>query len=123
MIRFTHIICSIVPACIGFSVNAQETWAILPEQASCLISNLSQYRKADGQPIVIFVRVCPVVDRIEAMQALQKNSGMPHVTVTPDGTDLDEMIVYSREEIDCLAELAIDLTTSPVLLPKTPCVR
>lgn len=104
------------------TANAQDAWAILPDQASCIIENLPKYLDSGKQPIVIVVSVCPVVDRVEAMRKMQQNSGLPRVTVAADGTSLDELIVYSREEIECLSRLQIDLVASPVMLPKTPCV-
>ena len=123
MNQLARITCSAAFICVGVTAVAQDSWAVLPEQATCLIENLEQYREADQPLVVIFVKVCPLVDRLEAMQALQQNSGVPHVTVAPDGTALDEVIVYSRQEIDCLARLSLDLAVSPVLLPKKPCVR
>lgn len=106
----------------GSGAGAQETWALLPDQASCLMANLETYQQAETAPIVIFVQVCPVVDRLEALQALQQNSGsLPSVTVTDEGRPLDEVIVYTSEELACLGALELDLSATPVLLPQKPC--
>lgn len=104
-------------------VWADGSWALLPEQASCLLDNLEEYRASGSDPVVIFIRVCPVVDRMAALQALQQNnSALPRVTEADDGTPLDEVIVYLLEELECLASIALDTSNSPVLLPRTPCV-
>lgn len=120
-----NLLCSILisSALISASpASAQEVWKLSSDQARCVISNLPEYQKSEAVPIVIFVQVCPTVDRMEALQALQQNSStLPRVTVAEDGTALDQVIVYTAEELLCLKSLQLDLDTSPVLLPQKPC--
>jgi hypothetical protein len=103
-------------------VTAQETWSLLPEDATCLIDNLDGYIAADGEPIIIMLRACPIVDRTEALRSLQQNSGaQPRVRVAPDGSAIDEVIVYTQAELTCLRELSLETSGLPVLLPQAPC--
>jgi len=108
----------------GSHALAQDNWVLLPEHATCLIDHLPQYLEADGEPIVIMLRACPIVDRREALRNLQQNSGaLPRVTVAPDGSPIDEVIVYTRFELNCLLNMGrdLDLSEAPVLLPQNPC--
>jgi hypothetical protein len=105
--------------------QAQESWVISAKEASCLFENLDAYLESKAEPVVIFIRLCPVTDPVEAMRKMQKNSGSlptaPSVTIAPDGSPFDEYIVYSQLELACLKEMAIQSTISPVRLPHNPC--
>ncbi len=101
---------------------AQATWSLLPDDAACLIEHLNDYFAADGEPIIIMPHACPIVDRMEALRSLQQNSGaQPHVTVVPEGSAIDQVIVYTHAELNCLRELRLEMSGLPVRLPQNPC--
>jgi hypothetical protein len=107
-------------------VLAQENWVVNPDQAACLIQNISEYQVSKDEPIVIFLDVCPTVDRMEALRKMQKNSSTlpgPRVYVLEDGSEkeADKVIVYSRDELECLRQLNVATSVAPVLLPQRPC--
>lgn len=107
------------------SAYSQEGWRLTPEDASCLQENLTSYEASTDEPVVIFLRVCPVVDRAEALRQLQQNdAGLPagpSVVVAPDGAPFDEVIVYSRSELTCLRTILSTAEGSPIILPQSPC--
>lgn len=106
---------------------ADETWAIQPDQAACFLDNIDNYQDSGTDPVVIILPACPETDRMAALRKMQKNSGTampnPTVYVLEDGTErkADEVIVYNRDELACLARLDIPLAAAPVLLPQAPC--
>lgn len=107
-------------------VLAQENWIVNPDQASCLIENIEEYQVSEDEPIVIFLDVCPTVDRTEALRRMQKNNSTlpgPRVYVLEDGSkkEADKVIVYSKDELECLRQLDISTSVAPVLLPQQPC--
>lgn len=111
-------------ASISTNSLANEAWNVLPEHATCMLSNLEAYISSKSEPVVIFLQVCPTVDRQEALSKLQQNSGVtPHVKTLPNGKAFDEIIVYTREELACLRTSSFNVSQSPVLLPRKPCVR
>lgn len=106
---------------------AEKTWAVQPVWANCFLDNLEAYRTSVDDPIVIVLAACPEVDRMAALRKLQQNSGAlppgPSVFILDDGTERteDKIIVYTREELECLNELEIHTSNAPVLLPQSPC--
>jgi len=124
---FATILAGLVLGFIPNSVSAQDNWTVPIQQANCLLENLWLYQSSDNDPIVVFLTVCPTVDRLEAMSKLQQNNGSlpagPSVVVLEDGSErlADEVLVYTRDELLCLEELEVDLAATYALLPKDPC--
>ena len=102
-------------------VAETNTWLVSKEQANCVIQNLDAYRSSDADPVVIFVKACPVVDAAEALESLQTNNTLPSVRETSIASELDDVIVFSRKELTCLDPTSIDFSGSIVELPRVPC--
>ncbi len=107
-------------------VQAAENWVVDPDQADCLIQNIGEYQVSKDEPVVIFLDACPTVDRMEALKMMQKNSSTlpgPRVYVLENGREkkADKVIVYSKDELECLRQLNIATAVAPVLLPQQPC--
>lgn len=106
----------------GTSVQAdQPDWLISREQAECILANLDAYRSATQEPVVIFVKACPIVDPQQAMASLQINSALPQVRESQDTSLLDEIIVFSYDEIECLTSIQIKGSAAFTSIPRKPC--
>ncbi|MEM1155357.1 MAG: hypothetical protein AAGI44_14560 [Pseudomonadota bacterium] len=88
-----------------------------------MLDNIDLYlERSDGNPIVVVLPACPETDTNAALGALQQNSGaQPGVTVRQDDDSLDEIVFYSRSELNCLKGLSLDLSRATVDLPQNPC--
>ena len=97
--------CSVAFFALGVSLGVgAESWRISPKDASCLLENLEAYKSTDDNPIIVFLEVCPEVDRQKAIAALQQNSA-PGLRETEDGT-FDSVIVLTKDELDCIGQIA-----------------
>lgn len=102
----------------------QDKWVVRLNEAECLLDNIDTYLLGDREPVVIFISLCPETDTSRIMRKLQKNSGLPSgpsVVIAPDGTEFDELIVYSKKELLCLKDLPIIKAVSHIRLPQNPC--
>lgn len=98
-----------------------DEWLIPQEQARCLFENLPRYQSSTADPVVIFVIACPVVDPTEALESLQTNNALPAVRESSNESAIDEVIVYTLEELRCLKTGGIDTSDPIVGIPKAPC--
>lgn len=97
----------------------KSSWKIYSEQAKCFIENLAAYQGSDSEPVVIFLKACPIVDRKAALAKLQVNTGvLPTVKII---SDIDDVIRYDRKDLACLSDLKFDLASPIVELPANPC--
>ncbi|MGI3163399.1 hypothetical protein [Pseudooceanicola sp. 200-1SW] len=111
---------------IGTSATAQHTpdtyWYIRSEWAQCLIENLDALRAAPSDPVVIVLSRCPDVST--NLSDLVTNSGEEmnekavfrgrYVTPSP-------AVVFSKQELNCLAADRIEQDADWSGLPKRPC--
>lgn len=101
--------------------DAQEIWRLDAKAATCILTNVESYRKSTENPVVIFVKACPIVDRVAAIQSLQQNSALPTLKEGSAGAfAVDEVIVFTREELACLANLVVPPNAPVIGLPKNP---
>lgn len=107
--------------CLSTPLFAQDVWTLDANAASCLLSNAHKYSEASGDPIVIFVKACPIVDKAEAIRSLQQNSALPSLKETgQDGPKTDDVVVFTRKELQCLATLKVPDGAIMVAIPKNP---
>jgi hypothetical protein len=99
-------------------VSAADAWVVAGERARCLIDQVPAYLQ-HGPVIVIYVEACPVTDPAEALSIYTANSALPDIAVSEEGGN-DRFVVYSPDELKCLARLPFDFMAEKVLLPKTP---
>jgi hypothetical protein len=104
---------------MSLTAFASERWVVDPADAKCLMEHIEDYRKSDDDPVYIFLRACPTVDRREALSKLQRNSGTGIRTRAQEG--LDEVIFYTPADLNCLLERGATIAGDPVELPKEPC--
>ena len=107
--------------CLSSAAFAQDVWTLDVAAASCLLNNAQKYSEASGDPIVIFVKACPIVDKAEAIRSLQQNSALPSLNETgQDGPKTDDVVVFTRKELQCLATLKVPEGATMVAIPKNP---
>ena len=100
---------------------AEEIWRLDAEAATCILANVEGYRQSNEDPVVIFVKACPIVDRVAAIQSLQQNSALPTLKEGSAGAfAVDEVIVFTRQELACLANLVVPPNAPMIGLPKNP---
>ena len=119
---------SILALCwFSTAAHADENWTVNRNQAKCLFEHLPRYLESGDEPIVIFLSVCPTVDRMEALAKLQQNNGAlpagPSIIITPEGEErpVDDVIVYTKAELECLLNIELQNFEGFVLLPLEPC--
>lgn len=111
--------CGVAFFAIGASTaTGAESWRISPKDAACLLENLETYKGADDNPIIVFLEVCPEVDRQKAIAALQQNSA-PGLRESEDG-NFDSVIVLTKEELECVGQLASNADLSIGLTLQRP---
>lgn len=98
--------------------GAADSWVVAGERARCLVDKVPAYLK-QGPVIVIYVEACPVTDPAEALSIYTANSALPDIAVSEEGAT-DRFVVYSPDELKCLARLPLDFMAEKVLLPKAP---
>lgn len=102
---------------------AQESgWKVSREQARCLLDNANRYLEANNEPILIVIAACPIVDPTDALKQFEINSATPSIKVGED-TVMDSVIIYTREEFECLINSGFASEIEPVELPREPCHR
>ena len=104
----------------GSLVQAEdEVWKLPSAQARCVLVNKDAYI-ATGEPVLMIISsACPEVDTATALALLTKNSVVPSVTIVEE-TEIDDIIVYTADELSCLAVESIDFSGEVVSLPKRP---
>lgn len=100
-------------------IAADEFWRVTPKHAQCFLDHLDDYAKSQDEPVVVFLEACPIVERLAAIQKLQKNSQIPNIKETEAGI-FDDVVVFNRDEIICLKNQVVAAGMTEVLLPKTP---
>ncbi|WP_040449311.1 hypothetical protein [Hoeflea phototrophica] len=88
------------------------------QQAKCLLENKHSYLEGDRSPLLIVPSACPEADTVKAMQLASRNSALPGSKVS--NSALDDVIVYTREELICLSSEMIVVEGSEVRLPSKP---
>tara|TARA_R110002094_G_scaffold218265_1_gene189702 strand:- start:1766 stop:2227 length:462 start_codon:yes stop_codon:yes gene_type:complete len=100
---------------------AQDIWRLDAASATCILANIEGYRQSSENPVVIFVKACPIVDRAAAIQSMQQNSALPTLKEGTTGAfGVDEVIVFTRKELACLANLVVPPNAPIIGLPKNP---
>lgn len=92
------------------------------EHLLCLQSNLNKYLAAAEDPLVIFLAACPETDLATIMAGSSKNMAVADVEIAGDSPEKPaEVIVFSREQLNCLAKLDVELDRPVVQIPRQPC--
>jgi|TARA_R110000787_G_scaffold36877_1_gene93994 hypothetical protein len=104
------------------ALSAEKVWRVNQEHARCFLNSLADYQNSVDNPITIYLKVCPIVDRRAALRALQvATSIQPSVSVL--ATDVDEKLLYTHEDLSCLSGFEIDPGEPLVELPRAPCAQ
>ena len=104
----------------GGVASEEDAWQVDAELAECFLENIDLYREGKDDPVVIFLRACPVVDPEEALKVLQRNSVQPELREVPE-PETDEIVIYTHRDLECLSESTPDNGTNRVSLPRYPC--
>lgn len=96
----------------------EKFWRVEIRQAQCLLDNLEAYQKSQHDPIIVFLKACPEVDRNKAIASLQQNTSSPSIPIV-EGQETDEIIVFNRSELACLSKIALNREDKLVLIPKS----
>lgn len=99
------------------SAQDGQFWRVEKSKASCFLSNIEVYVALNERPTVIFLDDCPQVDLSASLERMARNSLLPQPAPSNKS---DTVIVYTTEEIACLRQLSIDLSSDVVLIPKSP---
>ena len=103
------------------SARGQEEWVVSSAHAQCLFEHLEVYSSSAQNVLMIVLSACPETDTSKALASLTQNSAVPGIALAAaDGTGVDDVIVYTHEELTCLAKLAVDLSGPTSRLPKKP---
>lgn len=118
MLRFIGFV---IASLLAWPVAAQDMWKLDAQSATCILQNITLYEQAAEDPIVIFVKACPIVDRAAAIQSLQMNTALPTLKENSVGAlGLDEVIVFTRQELACLRNMVVPEGTPVIGIPKSP---
>ena len=95
-------------------------WNVSSELAQCVHENAGVYLASEQPVVMIFVKACPEPDPLKAMNALTKNSAVPSIGVGTEDSIFDDIIIYTRDEIECLSKQSFDYSGTVTRLPKKP---
>jgi hypothetical protein len=110
--------CVVSVFCGQEEAQATEYWRVSEQQAKCLLENKESYLHTGGSPILIVVSACPETDIVKAMQFVSRNSALPGSKAKQ--SELDDVVVYSRDELICLSSSMIVSVQGEVRLPANP---
>lgn len=102
------------------SASAAEFWRLPKAQAECILANVDGYLSSGQKVLMIVAAGCPEPDPSKALAMTTRNSALPNLAIAADMPEADSIIVYNADELQCLANMELDLTGQIVLLPKDP---
>lgn len=101
---------------------APESWRLPEPAVRCILDNAQAYLETNRRVIIIRASICPETDVNAAAMASKQNSLVPGISASRDRADgdgdFDDLIVYTAEQISCLA--ALDRAAPLSALPKKP---
>lgn len=100
---------------------ANDVWHVSAERFRCVMTNVETYLESGQKILMIVVDACPETDPTEALKKISKNSAVPSLPVRESSDQvLDSIVVFTPDELECLAGLQIDLTGEVAELPRKP---
>ncbi|GGL74287.1 hypothetical protein GCM10011392_31030 [Wenxinia marina] len=108
-----------LPCVTASADDAGDVWRLDPEAAGCLVQSLETYRAAPVEPVIIVLGACPQVDPVAALARMTQSNGTPRVRTAP-GDGPDEVIVFTRAELECLDAGEFVESDGVVLVPRVP---
>lgn len=102
--------------------SADEEWVAVTVDVQCVLDNAQVYRDSGQNILMIVLSACPEPDVTKALATLTKNSAVPGIAVGADAPKekIDDVIVYTPAELDCLLAAPLDLSGPVTRLPKKP---
>lgn len=106
------------------STKAEEGkfWNIRSDHLNCLLANSAAYLEGASDPIIIFLTVCPQTDLEEILKGSTKNLSIVAPDVQSDSKDEPaEVVVFTRQQLECLRDISFDLSVPVLEIPRDPC--
>lgn len=104
---------------VGGPALAADQWVAVTTHVQCMLDNADHYRDSGQSVLMIVLSACPEADIGKALASLTQNSAVPGIGVN-SASDVDNVIVYTPEELACLKMMSLDLTGATTMLPKKP---
>jgi hypothetical protein len=104
------------------SALAEEQWTVITQHVQCVLENINSYKESGQEVLMIVLSACPEPDINKALASLTQNSAVPGIGISGSiaAETIDNVIVYTPAELECLRVAGIDLTSTIARIPKRP---
>lgn len=101
----------------GPAAADDNNWRVAAAAAKCIQSSISQYLQSSTENVLIIV--VADCDKTASALAILEDTAVPNPSTAPDGGD-DPVVIYSRQELECLRDVSFKTENDYALMPKKP---